>query len=75
MSNYILLPKPVKIESWCTECKKDTKQIVAFVKYEAKTHTIHYLNRCTNCARTFTAHANIKYWVEVICKGSRTDKN
>lgn len=75
MSKYILLPKPVAITSWCTDCKTDTKQIVAFVKYEAKTHTMHYLNRCTKCGISHNAEANIKYWVNIICKGIRTDKN
>lgn len=75
MSKYILLPKPVEIETWCTDCKEDTKQIIAFVKYEAKTHSIHYLNRCTKCKTSHQGQANIKYWVSVVCGGLRTDKN
>lgn len=75
MSKFILLPKPVEITSWCTKCQDDTKQIVAFVKYESITHTIKYLNRCTKCKSVFKAEASINYWVSVIVKDNNANEN
>lgn len=75
MSKYILLPKPVKIISWCTECEKDTEQTIAFIKYEVKFHLIHYLNRCSECRKDFKATANIKYWIAQVAKGEVNDRN
>lgn len=75
MSKYILLSRPVEIETWCTECKDDTEQIVKFMKYEAHTHIIHYVCKCTKCKSSFQAQANVKYWISVVCQANNGNEN